>query len=77
MIIGGKKSVTRNLIAAVVGAIIYQLITAFVISANIPSSYLKLISALIVVVAVSYPTLKEKLKNHAEQRRRLKNNARA
>lgn len=75
VIIGGKKSVTRNLIAAVVGAIIYQLITAFVISANIPSSYLKLISALIVVVAVSYPTLKEKIKNRKEQRRRLKNHA--
>lgn len=67
----GKKSITRNIIAALTGSVVYQIVISFAIAVNISSSYLKLISAVIVVAAVSFPTVRENLRNKINQRSRM------
>lgn len=59
----GKRSVTMGLISAAVGSIIYRIIIAFALKIDILPSYaLKLISALIVTVALAVPSIKESIK---------------
>ena len=53
--------------AAVAGSVIYRFIIAFALRANVPSECLKLISAIIVALAISAPAIK---KNAAMVRRR-------
>lgn len=54
----GRKSVLRGALAAVLGSIVYRVIIALALSIDIRPSDLKLISAIIVAAAISYPTLK-------------------
>ncbi|WRS28476.1 ABC transporter permease [Oscillospiraceae bacterium MB08-C2-2] len=63
-VILGRKSVARNLVAVTVGSILYRLILSLVLSANLNPSNLKLISSVIVVVAISYPVVREKWAFH-------------
>lgn len=56
----GTKSVTRSLIAVCFGAVIYRIITAFVLRANVAQSDLKIISAVIVAIALSLPAIRSK-----------------
>ncbi len=60
-LIRGRKSVVRNLIAAVIGAILFRLFTAFALRINFNASDLKLLSALVVTIVISLPLLKEKV----------------
>ena len=60
----GRRSVVRGVIGAIVGAIIYRIIIAAALSASISASNLKLVSAIIVAVAISYPAIKEQLDLH-------------
>ena len=55
----GRRSVIRGVIGAIVGAIIYRIIIAAALSASISASNLKLVSAIIVAVAISHPAIKE------------------
>ncbi len=64
----GRKSVLRNLLAAVVGMVLYRLLTAVVLQLNVSPSDLKLMSALIVVLALAYPIVREKLAGLARRR---------
>lgn len=58
----GKKNVTRNCFAAVVGSIIYRFIYAIILKTRIvPIDCLKLLTALIVALAIAMPKIKEKL----------------
>ncbi len=75
VLVKGKKSIARNILAAVIGSILFQLITAYAISTTVNPSFLKLISSVIVIVAVSYPTVKEKTKSFLVQNRRRKTDA--
>lgn len=59
--------------AAVAGSVIYRFIIAFALRANVPSECLKLISAIIVALAISAPAIK---KNAAMVRRRAAHNGR-
>lgn len=65
LIIGGviikNKNIETGLISVVIGAIIYRLIIAYVLRTNIPASFLKLISSLIVMAALSVPAIKNKI----------------
>ncbi len=54
----GKKSIVRNVTAAVAGAVVYRLMIAFILAQGIAPANLKLFSALIVIVAVAFPTVK-------------------
>lgn len=57
-----NKNITLGLISVIIGSIIYRLIIALILTTNFPPSYLKLISALVVITALSFPTIKNKLK---------------
>ena len=59
-VINGKKTITRNIIAVLVGNIIYRFIYAIILQTRIvPIDFLKLVTAIIVAVAIAAPTLKE------------------
>jgi len=61
-VIFGRKSIRRNIVAAILGSIIYRLIISLAIEFNISASSMKLITAIIVTIAISYPVLKGKIK---------------
>lgn len=62
----GKRSVTIGFISAIVGSIVYRLIIAFAIKSQIfPAYCLKLVSAVIVGVALSIPAIKGSIRFHA------------
>lgn len=57
----GKRGMLRHLIAVVTGAIIYRIMLAIAFSLGLPAIYLKLFSAVIVVLAISIPLIKPTL----------------
>ena len=65
----GTKNLLRRLIAVILGAILYRLVIAIALEMGMPATDLKLISALIVALALSAPVIKEQLS--AVQKRRL------
>ncbi|HZK87218.1 MAG TPA: ABC transporter permease [Syntrophomonas sp.] len=68
-VIFGSKNLLRRLIAVILGAILYRLIIALALEIGMPATDLKLISALIVALALASPVIKERL--WAVQKRRL------
>lgn len=57
-VIFGIRSLLRRLIAVALGAILYRIIMAIALNMGMPSTDLKLISAIIVALALSLPILK-------------------
>lgn len=56
----GRRSIVKGAIAAVIGSIIYRLIYAFVLYTKIvPVQGLKLITAIVVALAIALPSIKE------------------
>lgn len=54
----GRRGVTLGMVSAIVGSVLYRLIISLALSTNVfPTYFLKLISAVIVAVALSFPTL--------------------
>ena len=68
-----NKNITLGLLSVVIGSLVYRLIIALILTTNFPPSYLKLISALVVVIALSIPNIKKKME--ISRRRRGVNNA--
>jgi len=56
----GRRTVVWNICAVAAGAVIYRILIAFAISLRVNPANLRAISAAIVVVAISYPAIKEK-----------------
>lgn len=56
----GKGSVLRKVIGVVLGSCLYRFIVALALRMNVPAEALKLVSAIIVAIAISFPYLKEK-----------------
>ncbi len=56
----GKGSITKRAIGAVLGAIIFRVVYTIAIRFNMPASMLKLVSSVIVIIAISGPYLKSK-----------------
>lgn len=56
-----NTSILRGTLAAVVGSVLYRLIVALVLKTSIPAYAVKLISALVVAVAVCYPVIRKRL----------------
>ncbi|MEG1972578.1 MAG: ABC transporter permease [Oscillospiraceae bacterium] len=54
-----RTSVLKGISASVLGAILYRIIMAAALGLNISPQNLKLFSAVIVVLAISYPTIRE------------------
>lgn len=65
----GRRSVTIGLISAIAGSVVYRIIIALALSTNLfPTYFLKLISAVIVAVALSLPTVKTALQKQRIRR---------
>lgn len=54
-----KKGVTIKAVGAVIGAIIFRLVYTVALRFDIPASMLKLVSSIIVIIAISAPYLKQ------------------
>lgn len=55
----GRKSIFRNILAVLVGSVVYRLIYAIILKTSIvPIECLKLMTAIIVALAIAMPTLK-------------------
>ena len=66
----GRRGVTVGLISALIGSIVYRLIYAMAINYTaLPAYALKLVSALIVVMALAIPAVIKNMKAQAAQRR--------
>ena len=69
-LIHGRKSLSRNLIACFVGNVVYRMIYAFILQTTIINvQSLKLVTALIVALAVAAPTIKKELSLHMRKGR--------
>lgn len=55
----GKGSIPRRAIGVVIGSIIFRLVYAIALRINMPAYMLKLVSSVIVIIAISGPYLKE------------------
>lgn len=56
-----NKNITLGLLSVILGSVIYRFIIALILTTNFPPSYLKLISALVVIIALSFPNVKRKM----------------
>lgn len=56
-----NRNITLGLLSVVIGSLIYRLIIALILTTSFPPSYLKLISALVVAAALSFPNIKKKM----------------
>ena len=71
----GKRSVTIGLICAALGSIIYRIIIALALQTKIfPAFALKLVSSIIVVIALALPAIRQKLADRA-MRKEAQNHA--
>ena len=58
----GHRTVTKGVIAAVIGSVIYRLIYAVVLYTKIvPVQGLKLLTAIVVALAIAFPTMKKQI----------------
>ncbi|MGN0498738.1 MAG: ABC transporter permease [Acutalibacteraceae bacterium] len=57
----GRRSVLNNLISAILGAVVYRVFITIVFQLGLPASYFKLLSAIIVIIAISVPIISEKI----------------
>lgn len=60
-VIIGNKTLLRTLVAVVIGSIIYRFIITFVMRIGLPATDLKLFTAILVILAMSAPIIKEKI----------------
>lgn len=59
---GKKGSIPRRVFCVVLGSIVYRFIIAIALRLNVSTEYFKLVSAVIVAVAIAAPKLKERIK---------------
>ena len=57
----GRGGIVRGVAAAVLGAVVYRILIAVALSSRVNANNLKLISALIVAAAISYPAIRAKI----------------
>lgn len=63
----GRGGVTRKLMGAILGSCLYRLIVAVALRLNVPAECMKLVSAVIVAIAIGSPALKGFLANKRNQ----------
>lgn len=68
----GKRSIPRRILGAVVGSCVYRFVIAIALRMHVPAEAMKLVSAVIVAVAIAAPYLKERV---ALQRQKMANAA--
>lgn len=67
-----QRGIKSNIVAAVLGSIIYRLIISAALAVNISATSMKLVSAVIVVIAISYPVITSSIQTKLNQVRRQK-----
>ena len=67
----GKGSMLRGAVAVVVGSILYRVVYALVLRSPIPIDCLKLVTAIVVALAIAAPTLKSWAAFQARKRKAL------
>lgn len=67
-----QRGIKSNIFAAVLGSVIYRLIISAALAVNISATSMKLVSAIIVAVAISYPVIKSSITNKLNEYRRQK-----
>lgn len=55
----GRKTIKVRIVGVILGSCLYRVIVAIALRFNLPASALKLVSALIVAIAISIPAIKE------------------
>lgn len=65
---GGPHALAKGVLAATVGAVVYRIIVAAAIAVNIDAKNMKLVSALIVAAAISYPAIRDKVLFYRKRR---------
>ncbi len=66
-----RRTIITNIIAAIIGSIIYRIIIAQALVWDITTSSMKLVSAIIVGIAISYPVIQKGIKHIINQRQRM------
>ena len=71
----GKRTMPRRITGVVFGSCLYRFIVAVALRFNVPAAAMKLVSAIIVAIAISMPAIKEKIafeqRKHGACRRRV------
>ena len=67
----GRGSMLRGAVAVVVGSILYRVVYALVLRSPIPIDCLKLVTAIVVALAIAAPTLKSWAAFQAKKRKAL------
>jgi putative ABC transport system permease protein len=65
-----NKNITAGLLSVIIGSVIYRFIIALILTTSFPPSYLKLISSLVVITALSLPNVKRKIETNKLRRGR-------
>ena len=55
----GKRTMLRRILGVVFGSCLYRFIVAVALRFNVPAAAMKLVSAIIVAVAISMPAIRE------------------
>jgi len=66
-------ALAKGVLAATVGAVVYRIIVAAAIAVNIDAKNMKLVSALIVAAAISYPAIRDKVLFYRKRREANRN----
>ena len=57
----GRGGIVRGVVGALIGSIIYRVLTGIALTSNLGASNLKLVSAVIVAAAISWPAVRDKI----------------
>ncbi|MCD8396915.1 MAG: ABC transporter permease [Lachnospiraceae bacterium] len=68
----GKRSIPRRIVGVIVGSCVYRFVIAIALRLHVPAEAMKLVSAIIVAIAIAAPYLKERV---ALQKRKITNSA--
>lgn len=68
----GKRSIPRRIVGVIVGSCVYRFVIAIALRLHVPAEAMKLVSAIIVAIAIAAPYLKERI---ALQRQKIANSA--
>lgn len=63
----GRKKMGRWIFGVIIGSILYRFIVALALRANMPAEAMKLISAIIVAVAIAFPSIKKQIVFHKQR----------
>ncbi len=70
----GKGSIKKRIVGVVLGSCLYRFIVAIALRLDVPAESLKLVSAIIVAVAIAFPYLKEQMEFAKNKKISMKEN---